>query len=143
MEYRTYPLSFAEYCRFLSISTERLDEQQTIQLRLAWDDYNRYGGFPEVVLTQDRLLRDKLLQTYYHAMLFRDMVERHHIGNVGVLRYFIKRIMNNVGKPTSIHSIYNDKSLHVDFFTKSARKVGFLPCSTKKTSPTLAYSHYL
>lgn len=108
LEYRTYPLSFAEYCRFLSIPTDRLDEQQTTQLRLAWDDYNRYGGFPEVVLTQDRLLRDKLLQTYYHAMLFRDMVERHHIGNVGVLRYFIKRIMNNVGKPTSIHSIYND-----------------------------------
>ena len=108
LEYRTFPLSFAEYCRFRSIPTERLDEQQTVQLRLAWDDYNRYGGFPEVVLTNDNLLRDKLLQTYYNAMLFRDMVERHGISNIGVLRYFIKRIMNNVTKPTSINSIYND-----------------------------------
>lgn len=108
LEYRTYPLSFAEYCQFRSIPTERLDEQQTTQLRLAWDDYNRYGGFPEVVLTQDRLLRDKLLQTYYNAMLFRDLVERHSISNIGVLRYFIKRIMNNVSKPTSINGIYND-----------------------------------
>ena len=108
LEYRTYPLSFAEYCRFHSIPTERLNEQQMVQLRLAWDDYNRYGGFPEVVLTNDRLLRDKLLQTYYNAMLFRDMVERHGISNIGVLRYFIKRIMNNVTKPTSINSIYND-----------------------------------
>ncbi|MGM9689129.1 MAG: ATP-binding protein [Alloprevotella sp.] len=108
LEYRTYPLSFAEYCRFLSVPTELLDEQQTTRLRLAWDDYNRYGGFPEVVLTSDRLLRDKLLQTYYQAMLFRDLVERHSISNTGVLRYFIKRIMNNVTKPTSINSIYND-----------------------------------
>lgn len=108
LEYRTYPLSFAEYCHFLAIPTERLNEQQTTQLRLAWDDYNRYGGFPEVVLTPDRLLRDKLLQTYYNAMLFRDLVERHSISNIGVLRYFIKRIMNNVTKPTSINSLYND-----------------------------------
>lgn len=108
LEYRTYPLSFAEYCHFLAIPTERLDEQQTMQLRLAWDDYNRCGGFPEVVLAQDRLLRDKLLQTYYNAMLFRDLVERHNISNIGVLRYFIKRIMNNVTKPTSINSLYND-----------------------------------
>ena len=108
LEYRTYPLSFAEYCHFLAIPTERLNEQQTKQLRLAWDDYNRYGGFPEVVLTPDRLLRDKLLQTYYNAMLFRDLVERHSINSIGVLRYFIKRIMNNVTKPTSINSLYND-----------------------------------
>ena len=108
LEYRTYPLSFAEYCHFLAIPTERLNEQQTTQLRLAWDDYNRYGGFPEVVLTPDRLLRDKLLQTYYNAMLFRDLVERHSINSIGVLRYFIKRIMNNVTKPTSINSLYND-----------------------------------
>ncbi|MGN0235406.1 MAG: ATP-binding protein [Paludibacteraceae bacterium] len=108
LEYRTFPLSFGEYCSFRSIPTVRLDEQQTAQLRLAWDDYNRYGGFPEVVLTQNVLLRDKLLQTYYNAMLFRDLVERHSISNIGVLRYFIKRIMNNAGKPTSIHSIYND-----------------------------------
>ena len=108
LEYRTYPLSFAEYCHFLAIPTERLNEQQTTQLRLAWDDYNRYGGFPEVVRTPDRLLRDKLLQTYYNAMLFRDLVERHSISRIGVLRYFIKRIMNNVTKPTSINSLYND-----------------------------------
>lgn len=108
LEYKTFPLSFAEYCRFRSIPTERLDEQQTVQLRLAWDDYNRYGGFPEVVLTDNGLQRDKLLQTYYNAMLFRDLVERHGISNIKVLRYFIKRIMNNVTKPTSINSIFND-----------------------------------
>lgn len=108
LEYKTYPLSFSEYCRFVDIPTEHLDEQQTTQLRLAWDTYNQQGGFPEVALTHDAIWRDKQLQSYYNAMLFRDLVERHRIGNIGVLRYFIKRIMNNVTKPTSINGIYND-----------------------------------
>lgn len=108
LEYRTYPLSFLEYCHFLHFTTERLDEQQTTQLRLLWDDYNRQSAFPEVVLTNEQSLRDKLVQSYYNAMLFRDLVERYSISNVGVLRYFIKRLMNNVTKPTSINSLYND-----------------------------------
>ena len=108
VEYKTFPLSFAEYCHFLNIPTKRLDEQQTCRLRLAWDEYNRVGAFPEVILTEEQSIKDKLLQSYYNAMLFRDLVERHSINNVGVLRYFIKRLMNNITKPTSIHSIYKD-----------------------------------
>lgn len=108
LEYRTYPLSFSEYCKFLKIKTNLLTENETIKLRLSWDSYNRCGAFPEVVLTEEQSLRDKILQSYFNAMLFRDLVERHNITNVGVLRYFIRRIMNNITKPTSINAIYND-----------------------------------
>ncbi len=108
LEYDTYPLSFQEYCRFTGVEMERLDEQKSTLLRMAWDAYNRDGGFPEVVLTHERSLRDKLLQSYFNAMLFRDLVERYAISNIGVLRYFVKRLMNNVTKPTSINNLYND-----------------------------------
>lgn len=108
LEYRTYPLSFSEYCSFLKIKTEFLTEDETVKVRLAWDTYNRCGAFPEIVLNSEQLLRDKILQSYYNTMLFRDLVERYNITNIGVLRYFIKRLMNNLTKPTSINSIYND-----------------------------------
>jgi len=108
LEYRTYPLSFSEYCRFLEIKTDLLTEDDTVKVRLAWNSYNRCGAFPEIVLTEEQSLRDKILQSYFNAMLFRDLVERHSIANVGVLRYFIKRLMNNLTKPTSINAIYND-----------------------------------
>ena len=108
IEEETYPLSFMEYCQFTETKTHHLTEQETTLLRLKWDEYCMESAFPEIVLTESKSLRDKKLQGYFDAMLFRDLVERHNIGNTGVLRYFIKRLMNNITKPTSINAIYND-----------------------------------
>ena len=41
-------------------------------------------------------------------MILRDLAEHYHITNTGVVRYFVKRIMANLTKPTSINAIYND-----------------------------------
>lgn len=108
IEEKTYPLSFMEYCQFTGIKTHHLTEQETTILRLKWDEYCMESAFPEIVLTELKSLRDKKLQSYFDAMLFRDLVERHNISNTSVLRYFIKRLMNNLTKPTSINAIYND-----------------------------------
>lgn len=108
VEYPTYPLSFAEYCRFKNIPTKHLLEDDLVRLRLAWDNYNTESAFPEVVLANEKSIREKLLQGYYNAMLFRDLVERYSVSQVATLRYFIKRLMNNLTKPTSINAIYND-----------------------------------
>lgn len=108
IEEKTYPLSFKEYCQFTGIKTHHLTEQETTILHLKWDEYCMESTFPEIVLTELKSLRDKKLQFYFDAMLFRDLVERHNISNTGVLRYFIKRLMNNLTKPTSINAIYND-----------------------------------
>ena len=108
IEEETYPLSFMEYCQFTGTKTHHLTEQETTHLCLKWDEYCMESAFPEIVLTESKSLRDKKLQGYFDAMLFRDLVERHNISNTGVLRYFIKRLMNNLTKPTSINAIYND-----------------------------------
>jgi len=108
IEEKTYPLSFKEYCQFTGTKTHHLTEQETTILRLKWNEYCMESAFPEIVLTELKSLRDKKLQSYFDAMLFRDLVERHNISNTGVLRYFIKRLMNNLTKPTSINAIYND-----------------------------------
>lgn len=108
IEEKTYPLSFMEYCQFTGVKTHHLTEQETTILRLKWDEYCMESAFPEIVLTELKSLRDKKLQSYFDAMLFRDLVERHNISNTGVLRYFIKRLMNNLTKPTSVNAIYND-----------------------------------
>lgn len=108
IEEKIYPLSFVEYCQFTGTKTHHLTEQETTYLRLKWDEYYMGSAFPEIVLTELKSLRDKKLQAYFDVMLFRDLVERHNIGNTSVLRYFIKRLMNNLTKPTSINAIYND-----------------------------------
>lgn len=108
LEYETYPLSFNEYCRFKGIRNTCFLEQDRARLKTAFETYNRSSSFPEVVLTVSESEQLKLLQGYFNTMLLRDLADHYGISNTGVLRYFVKRIMANLSKPTSINAIYND-----------------------------------
>lgn len=108
LEYETYPLSFNEYCRFKKIGTNAFLEQDKARLRVAFEEYNRGSAFPEIVLTSSRSEQLKLLHGYFDTMLLKDLAEHYKISNTGVVRYFVKRIMANLTKPTSINGIYND-----------------------------------
>ncbi len=108
LEYRTYPLSFGEYCRFKEIPTQSFLEQDKARQRMAFDTYISESAFPEIVLTTDKTDQIKLLQGYFDTLVLKDLVEHYRISNIAVVRYFIKRLMNNLTKPTSILSIYKD-----------------------------------
>ncbi|MDE6437568.1 MAG: ATP-binding protein [Muribaculaceae bacterium] len=108
LEEETYPLSFREFCTFKGINPDSWLEQDIAKIRNAFHDYNRQGGYPEVVLTDNLLYKTKILQGYFETMLLRDMGEHYGISNLEVLRYFVKRILVNLTKPTSVLNIYND-----------------------------------
>lgn len=108
LEYKTYPLSFNEYCRFKGINTDSYLEQDKAKIRNAFAEYNHASAFPEVVLTTSETEKLQLLNGYFDTMLLKDVAEHYGIANLPVLRYFVKRVMANLTKPTSILSIYND-----------------------------------
>ena len=108
IEYETYPLSFNEYCRFKGIDTGSYLEQDMARLRNAFISYNKESAFPEIVLTDAKSEQLKLLHGYFDTMLLKDLVEHYKLTNISVVRYFVKRIMANLTKPTSINAIYKD-----------------------------------
>ena len=108
IEEETYPLSFKEFCDFKGINSRSWLEQDIAKIKTAFEEYNRFGGYPEAVLTDNILLKNKILQGYFEAMLLRDLSEHYGISNTAVLRYLIKRVMSNISKPTSILKIYNE-----------------------------------
>lgn len=108
-EYREYPLSFEEYLSFKGIEADKYSEEGKAMMTFAFRDYCDEGGFPEVVRAQTKSEKVKILQSYFNTMLFRDMIEHYHIGaSVSVVRYFLKRVMNNLTNPTSVNNIFND-----------------------------------
>ena len=107
-EDETLPLSFKEYCNFKGVKTDSWLEPDLAKLRNAFLEYNNEGGFPEVVLMENPLLKVKTLQTYFDTMLLKDLVEHYKLSNIEVLRYYLNRIMANLTKPTSIRSIHGD-----------------------------------
>ena len=108
-EYREYPLNFEEYLAFKGIKTNQFSEEGKAKLAVASRGYCEEEGFHEVVLEKSKMEKVKILQSYFNTMLFRDMIEHYHIGaSPSVVRYFLKRVMNNLTKPTSVSNIYND-----------------------------------
>lgn len=108
LEYKTYPLSFNEFCRFKGVDANSYLEQEKARIRNAFMEFNRDSAFPEVVLTESATEKLQLLNGYFDTMLLKDIAEHYGITNLPVLRYFVKRIMGNLTKPTSVLSIYND-----------------------------------
>ncbi len=67
------------------------------------------GGFPGVqsLVTNERL---ETLQNYVEVVVFRDIVERHKISNISLLKYFVSVLLKNTGSRFSINKFYNDIS---------------------------------
>ncbi|WP_245208364.1 ATP-binding protein [Bacteroides faecium] len=107
LQYEEFPLSFNEFCDFTGIDTNRYVPESRAKLVNAFKVYLHGGGFPEVVLAAP-LYKDRILQEYFFVMLYKDLVERYEIKNPEPIRYFIKRVMSNLTKPTSINRIYNE-----------------------------------
>ena len=108
-EYREYTLSFQEYLSFKSVKANKYTENGAAVLAHEFRAYCKEGGFPQVVLTEGQAEKVKILQSYFNTMLFRDMMEHYHISSPSeVVRYFLKRVMNNLTQPTSVNNIYNE-----------------------------------
>lgn len=107
LQYEEFPLSFKEYCLFRQIDTNYYVATNQARIINAFKEYLQKGGFPEVVLSQE-IYKERILQEYFFVMLYKDLIERYEIKNATPVRYFIKRVMANLTKPTSINRIYNE-----------------------------------
>lgn len=108
-EYTEYPLSFKEFIAFKGVKANRYTEEGAALMANMFKSYLLTGGFPQAVLADVETERVKLLQAYFNTMLFRDMIEHYNISaSPSVVRYFLKRVFNNITKPSSVNNIYND-----------------------------------
>ncbi|SNZ02719.1 hypothetical protein SAMN06265182_0192 [Persephonella hydrogeniphila] len=111
ISYEVFPLSFKEFLKFKGLSFEEKDFYN-IEKRGVWKkeflEYLEYGGFPEIIFFDDEKLKLKTLQNYFEVMLYKDLVERFQIKNPLILKYFIKRVVENLGKPLSVNNIFNE-----------------------------------
>lgn len=109
IETEVWPFSFLEFLKAHSITPPKhpfgkrsLDEMRKVLL-----NYLQMGGFPAVqfLSPSERL---QVLQGYVETVIFRDIVERHKVTNLPLLRYMIITMMKNVAAPFSINKFYND-----------------------------------
>ena len=104
-----FPLSFDEYLKYHGYFQEipnSFGAKTASVLRKAVKDYLEIGGFPEVQKL-DRNLRVEILQGYIDSVLLKDIIERHKVSNILVLKHLVRYIMNASGGSFSVNKFFN------------------------------------
>ena len=102
-----YPYSFEEYLRAKSVTVTPASFYSTEQksgLQRIFDDYFRFGGFPEGSVLEAK--RDYLTSVYQKIYL-GDIAARHKIENTVALRMMFKKIAESLKQPVSYTRLAN------------------------------------
>lgn len=100
------PLSFGEFMDFKGLSPVVYGAEKAKTL-VAFDEYLRKGGYPEIVLLDQKPIYTSYLQEYYNAMLLRDIVDYNQISNFSYLRELYRHASQSIGKKISVRRLYN------------------------------------
>lgn len=109
LETEIFPLRFSEFLHFKNMPFDRnvLYSEQRFRILALFEEYVNFGGFPEVTLAKNRVLKEKLIDSYYQTAFFRDIVDRFKIKDETLFEIILKKTAENIGQPFSFRSIRN------------------------------------
>lgn len=104
LSFKVFPLSFKEFLRFNKIEMPHLFEINP-KIQFGLNQYLQWGGFPEVVLSNDEVRKELLLKQYFDDILFKDVAMRHSVRDIGTLRNLAVHLLTQTGNLTSYQRI--------------------------------------
>jgi uncharacterized protein len=105
LSWEIFPFSFREYLDYKEMgSTGALSTKKRLLVQKAFGEYWESGGFPEVA-GLSRNLRIKTHQEYFHAILFRDLVERHDISHPKAVTDLAHWLVDNTASLYSVNNL--------------------------------------
>jgi len=105
-----FPFSFKE---FIELKGVKVDEdfrytKARHQIAKLYEEYFFSGGYPEVILAEDKAFRVRILQDYFNTVFYRDLVERYGIQNTELLRLWLNTLVANTSSLINFSKIEND-----------------------------------
>lgn len=117
--FEIYPLDFGEYLTFNAIKFKALESILDIEndfyiseeIKLHYENYCNYGGFPEVVLTKEHSEKKDLLQDIINSYINIDLVQIADIRKINEIRNLIKLLSARIGSKLDISKLANTVNL--------------------------------
>ena len=105
LSWEMFPFSFREFLDWKGIdSASTLSTKKRLVVQKAFEEYWDTGGFPEVAgLSRD--LQIKIHQEYFHAILFRDLVERHDVSHPKAVTDLAHWLVDNTASLYSVNNL--------------------------------------
>ncbi|EHC6302885.1 ATP-binding protein [Listeria monocytogenes] len=108
IEIPIYPFSFSEFLHVKGI------ESDSRKVDNAYDEYEKYGGFPSVVIAEESI-KDTILSGVFDTIVLNDVALRAGVKDATALKSIIRFLADNVGQLVNASKIVNTlKSEGVD-----------------------------
>jgi predicted AAA+ superfamily ATPase len=105
LSWEIFPFSFREFLDWKGIECAgTLSTKKRLLVQKAFAEYWETGGFPEVAGLV-RNLRIKTHQEYFHAVLFRDLVERHDVSHPKAVTDLAHWLVDHTASLYSVNSL--------------------------------------
>jgi predicted AAA+ superfamily ATPase len=105
LSWEIFPFSFREFLDARGLDAPAtLSTKNRLLVRKAFAQYWEAGGFPEV-LNVEPYVRLKIHQEYFHAILARDLIERHDVSHPKALTDLARRLMESVASMYSVNAL--------------------------------------
>lgn len=100
IEIPIYPFSFREYLNAKGI------EEDSRHVDSAYDQYEKYGGFPSVVIAEETI-KDTILSGIFDTIVLNDVALRAGVKDATALKSIIRFSADNVGQLVNASKIVN------------------------------------
>ncbi len=105
LSWEVFPFSFREFLDFKGIENEgALSTRARLMVQKGFEEYWQAGGFPEVA-GLSRRLRVKIHQEYFHAIVLRDLVERHDVPHPRAVTDLAHWLVDNTASLYSVNRL--------------------------------------
>ncbi|MBC2224148.1 ATP-binding protein [Listeria seeligeri] len=100
IEIPIYPLSFSEFLNVKGI------ESSSRKVDNAYDEFEKYGGFPSVVIAKESI-KDTILSGIFDTIVLNDVALRAGVKDPTALKSIIRFLADNVGQLVNASRIVN------------------------------------
>ena len=102
------PFSFKEYLNAKNVITaEYLNANEASKVVDALSEFLDFGGYPEIVKSEDLALKHMLLSELYATVIQRDLIEKYSIRKTSVFRAFVNSLFGSACRNISISTVVN------------------------------------
>ena len=102
------PFSFIEYLSAKNIiSAEYMKSNEVSNVVEALSEFLDYGGYPEIIKSEDSTLKRRLLSELYATVIQRDLIEKYSVRKTAVFRAFVNSLFGSACRNISISTIVN------------------------------------
>ena len=111
-EIALYPFSFQEFCEMKGVDTKSVASKATAFRRAAFDEYMQQGGFPELLIIENKR---HYINTLVDNILKHDIEQRYKIVYKAAFEQMAHHLLNispSIAAMQELTDLFHFKSLH-------------------------------